>query len=68
MTLRFVRENAGKAVPCAFNLSDEEQTFDLPTGDWTIDTNAPFTLSQDGAKVTLPAWQAAFAGGDKGNG
>ncbi len=66
--IRFMREHDGKSVLCAFNLSDEEQTFDLPTGDWTIDTNAPFTLSQDGAKVILPAWQAAFAGGDKGNG
>ncbi len=59
--IRFVRVHDGECVLCAFNLSDEEQTFDLPTGAWTIDLKAPFTISRDGAKVTLPAWQAVFA-------
>jgi alpha-glucosidase len=72
--IRFVREHNGQSVLCAFNLSDKEQSFELPTGAWTIDPNAPFTISRDGAKVTLPAWQAAFAvthsanSGDNGNG
>jgi alpha-glucosidase len=59
--IRFVREHNGQSVLCAFNLSVEEQSFDLPAGAWTMDPKAPFTISRDGAKVTLPAWQAAFA-------
>ncbi|SMP06712.1 alpha-glucosidase [Shimia sagamensis] len=59
--IRFVREHNGQSILCAFNLSEEEQSFDLPAGAWTMDSKAPFTISRDGAKVTLPAWQAAFA-------
>ncbi len=72
--IRFVREHNGQRILCAFNLSGVEQSFDLPTGAWTMDPKAPFTISRDGAKVTLPAWQAAFAvtqsanSGDNGNG
>lgn len=72
--IRFVREHNGQTILCAFNLSDEEQSFDLPAGAWTMDPKAPFTIGRDGAKVTLPPWQAAFAvtqgaiSGDKGNG
>ncbi|MFY0659705.1 MAG: alpha-glucosidase [Shimia sp.] len=72
--IRFVREHNGQSILCAFNLSDDAQSFDLPAGAWTIDPKAPFTISRDGATVTLPAWQAAFAvtqsanSGDNGNG
>uniref|UniRef100_UPI0025CE43A0 alpha-amylase family glycosyl hydrolase n=1 Tax=uncultured Shimia sp. TaxID=573152 RepID=UPI0025CE43A0 len=59
--IRFVREHNGETILCAFNLSDKDQSFDLPAGAWAIDPKAPFTISRDGAKVTLPAWQAAFA-------
>ncbi len=59
--IRFERSHNGERVLCAFNLSEDTQTFDLPRGPWKMDPKAPFTLGRDGATVTLPPWQAAFA-------
>lgn len=59
--IRFERQHLGERVLCAFNLSDAQQTFELPSGSWKIDPKAPFTLGRDGATITLPPWQAAFA-------
>ncbi|MBO9476201.1 DUF3459 domain-containing protein [Shimia sp. R11_0] len=60
-SIRFLRSHAGTTTLCAFNLSDTEQSFDLPAGAWTTDPKAPFTIQRDGNQITLPPWQAAFA-------
>ena len=33
---------------CAFNLSDEPRTFELPEGVWQADAEAPFTATIEG--------------------
>ncbi|WP_422048460.1 alpha-amylase family glycosyl hydrolase [Shimia sp.] len=59
--IRFERSHNGTRAICAFNLSDEDQSFELPSGAWKVEAKAPFTVSRDGNSVTLPGWQAVFA-------
>jgi alpha-glucosidase len=54
----------GKRLFCAFNLSDTPRSVVLPEGAWSIDQDAPFTVSGPAEAPTLPAWQVLFAEAD----
>lgn len=54
--LAFTRSLGGRAVLCAFNLSDRAQAFQTPPGRW-VPLNAPFAPQSD----QIAPWQAVFA-------
>ncbi len=55
--LRFIRQEGGTRMFCAFNLSGTPSKAELPPGTWTFCKDAPFAgMSQD-----LGPWQACFA-------
>ena len=62
--LVFIRRMDG-APPllCAFNLSDTDQTTDLPAGSWTPVGELGFDANLDGSALTLPPRQAFYAEG-----
>ena len=54
------RSLSGQEMLCAFNLSQEARTLELPEGAWTLEMASGFEATSDENKVTLPAWQVAF--------
>ncbi|MGR3511889.1 MAG: alpha-amylase family glycosyl hydrolase [Paracoccaceae bacterium] len=56
-----IREVQGQRMFVAFNLSDEPRTVDLPGGDWSIDTSAPFDVTKTETGAELAGWQVLFA-------
>ena len=59
--LVFTRTHGDGTVWVAFNLTSQDMTVALPSGDWSLLDTAPFTHTDDGTGVILPAWQGAFA-------
>ncbi len=56
-----LREYEQHRMFVAFNLSNERRSVDLPVGDWLIDPNAPFEVTETRDGVELPGWQVLFA-------
>ena len=57
----FVRILDGREIFCAFNLSETDQTADLPDGTWRALPGTGFASSIEDNGAYLPAWQALFA-------
>ena len=58
--IALIRKHEGTRIVCAFNLSETEQSFTLPDGNWTGDDTAPFDAIADGGAITLSPYQAWF--------
>ena len=56
-----LREYEDHRMFVAFNLSDKPCKVDLPGGDWMIDANAPFDVTETEDGLELPGWQVLFA-------
>ena len=59
--LAAIREHEGARMFCAFNLGDGMREFDLPQGNWSVDTDAPFNAKINGKAASLPGWNALYA-------
>jgi alpha-glucosidase len=60
-TVSFTRSFEGQTILCAFNLSQADQSVDLPEGGWEPISGTGFEAHQREARVYLPAAQAHFA-------
>ncbi len=60
-TLSFTRSFEGETIFCAFNLSQSDQSVDMPDGNWEPVGGTGFEAHQREARVYLPAAQAHFA-------
>ncbi|WP_313291451.1 beta-galactosidase BglA [Rhizobium rhizoryzae] len=59
--LRYVRKLGNEVVLCLFNMSGDESTTELPSGDWSLLEGHGFACEVTERSVTLPAWGASFA-------
>jgi alpha-glucosidase len=59
--IAFERRHGNMRMFCAFNLSDETRGVILPDGNWAVEADAPFDVTNTNTTPELPAWQALFA-------
>jgi len=65
--ISFERDDDGRRILCAFNLSEADVTVPLPEGDWKVIQGNGFAGSLEKAGIYLPPAQALFAEATKKN-
>lgn len=60
-TIAFTREYEGSTLFAAFNLTEREQTVELPKGEWTDKNGHGLISKREGSRAVLPAFGGYFA-------